>query len=185
MSDYLLDFFSLCVFVFFLCWVWHLGWSGCAFLAHASCTWVMCLSLAWESWEAWLAGWDFSEQRPFFLPCTCLEPGTLFLGKRPPGTLFLGCHGRRGQPGAFLDVILHLLARGGDGTKAGSTCKIRIVMRANNMVKVGRIILDGVCAERTTRHTWPMPVLCFSRQVNRDMNKRAITYAVPVTNPKE
>ena len=54
------------------------------------------------------------------------------------------------------------------------TCEICIVMCTDNMVKVGRIVLDGVCAERATRHVWPVPVLCFSRQVYRDTNKCAL-----------
>ena len=70
--------------------------------------------------------------------------------RTPTRHAFLRCRGRRGQPGTFLDVILHLLARGGDGTKTGSTCKVHVVMRADNMVKVGRVVLDGVRAEWTT-----------------------------------
>ena len=157
MSDYLLDFFSLCVFAFFFlcrvrCPVYSAVVSWLRLVAQ-----VMCLSLAWESWEAWPASWDFSGWLPFFLPRTCFEPGALFLGEHPPGALSLQCCGRRGQPGAFLDVILHLLARGGYGTKAGSTWETRIVMHADNMVKVGRIVLDGVRAKWTTRHAWAVP----------------------------
>ena len=74
---------------------------------------------------------------------------TLFR-RMPTGHTFLRYRGRRGQPGAFLNVILHLLARGGYGTKAVPTCEIRVIMRADNMVKVGRIVLDGLRAERTT-----------------------------------
>ena len=96
---------------------------------------------------------------------------TLFR-RMPTGHTFLQCRGRRGQPGAFLDVILHLLARGGYGTKAGPTSETRIVMRADNMVKVGRIILDGVRAKWTARHTCAVPILGFPSQVDRDMDKR-------------
>ena len=90
----------------------------------------------------------------------------------PTGRTFLQCRGRRGQPGAFLDVNLHLLARGGYGTKAGPTSETHIVMRADNMVKVGRIILDGVRTKWTARHgTCTVPVLGFPSQVDRDMDK--------------
>ena len=98
---------------------------------------------------------------------------TLFR-QMPTRHTFLRCRGRRGQPGAFLNVILHLLARGGYGTKAGPTCETRVIMRVDNMVKVGRIVLDGLCAKWTTRHAWAVPILGFSRQVNRDTDKRAL-----------
>ena len=76
---------------------------------------------------------------------------TLFR-RTPTGHTFLRCRGRRGQPGSFLDVNLYLLARGGYGTKAGPTSETRIVMRADNMVKVGRIMdsMTRVCRA----HPW-------------------------------
>ena len=70
-------------------------------------------------------------------------------------------------------MILHLLARGGYGTKAGPTCKTRVIMHADNMVKVGWIVLDGIRAKWTARHARAVPVLDFPSQVDRDTDKRA------------
>ena len=121
-----------------------------------------------------LAGWlGFLGTVAFLFASHVFGARSTLFRQMPTGRTFLRCRGRRGQPRAFLNVILHLLARGGYGTKAGPTCEIRIVMRADNMVKVGRIVLDGVCTEWTTRHAWLVPILGFSRQVNRDTNKRA------------
>ena len=122
-----------------------------------------------------LAGWlGFLGTAAFLFASHVFGARSTLFRRTPTGHTFLRCPGRRGQPGAFLNVILHLLARGGYGTKADPTCEIRIIMCADNMVKVGRIVLDGVRAEWTTRHAWLVPVLGFSRQVNRDMNKRAL-----------
>ena len=46
-------------------------------------------------------------------------------------------------------------------------------MCVDNVVEVGRIILDGVRAEWVTQHVWLVPVLSFFRPVNRDMSKCA------------
>ena len=46
-------------------------------------------------------------------------------------------------------------------------------MRTDNMVKVGRIILDSVRTKWTARHACTMPVLDFPSQVDRDTDKRA------------
>ena len=148
------------------------GWSGCAFLAHASrASYAPITSLRVLRG---LAGWlGFLGTAAFLFALHVFGARKTLFRWTPTGCTFLRCRGRRGQPGTFLNVILHLLARGGYGTKAGPTCKICVVMHADNMVKVGRIILDGVSTERTTRHVWLVPVLGFSRQVNRDTNKRA------------
>ena len=61
---------------------------------------------------------------------------------------------------------LHLLTRRGYGTEAGSTHKICAVMCANNVVEVGRIILDGLCTEWATQHVWLVPILGFIRPVD-------------------
>ena len=71
------------------------------------------------------------------------------LRQTPTGRTFLRWHKKSGQPGAFLDVFLHLLNRGSYGTETGATSKARVVMHADNMVKVGRIILDGISAKWT------------------------------------
>ena len=167
------------------CWIS----SPCASLpsSYAGCgIWLirLCFLGSCQSCELCAYHWLESPERPAgclgFLGMAAFLFALHIFGARstlfrwtPTGHAFLWCRWRRGQPRAFLNVILHLLARGGDGTKAGSTCKIRIVMHADNMVKVGWIVLDGVRAEWTIRHAWPMPVLGFSRQANRDTNKCA------------
>ena len=91
----------------------------------------------------------------------------------PTGRTFLRCHGKRGQPGAFLDVSLHLLARGGYGLKAAPTSETRVIMHADNMVKIGRIILDGIRTKWTAQHACAVPILSFPSQVDRDLDKHA------------
>ena len=147
------------------------GWSGCALLARAGCVSYAPITglRVLRGLACWL--W-FLRTAAFLLASYVFGARSTLFRWTPTRCTFLWCHGRRVQPRAFLNVTLHLLARGGDGTKAGSTCEICVVMHADNMVKVGWIILDGVRAERATRHAWPVPVLCFSRQVNRDTNKR-------------
>ena len=70
-------------------------------------------------------------------------------------------------------MILYLLNRGGDGTEIGTTSEARIVMRADNMVKIGRIILDSICAKWTAQHACAVPVLGIARLVDRDSDKCA------------
>ena len=70
-------------------------------------------------------------------------------------------------------MILHLLNRGGYGTETGTTSEARIVMRADNMVKVARIVLDGIRTKWTARHAYAVPVLGITRLVDRDSNKCA------------
>ena len=97
-----------------------------------------------------LAGWlGFLRTAAFLSSVHMFGVRSTLFRQMPNGRTFLRCHGRRGQPGAFLDVNLHLLDRGGYGTKAGPTSETRIVMCADNMVKVGRIVLDGVRAKWT------------------------------------
>ena len=150
-------------------------WFGCAFLAHAGYVGYVPIPslrvlLRRLSWLVTIS----SEWWPFFLLPACLEPGALFLGECSPCTHFpaMWC-GRRGQSGAFINVPLHLLTQWGYGTEAGPTCEIRIVMHADNVVEVGQIILDGVCTEWATRHTWLVPVLGFIRPVDWDASKCA------------
>ena len=92
-----------------------------------------------------LAGWlGFLRMAAlFFAAHVCGVRSTLFR-RTPTGCTFLRCRGKRCQPRAFLDVSLHLLARGGYGLKAAPTSETRIVMCADNMVKISRIILDGI-----------------------------------------
>ena len=97
---------------------------------------------------------------------------TLFR-RMPTGRTFLRRCGKRRQPGAFLDVSLHLLDGGGYDTETGTTSETRVVMRADNMVKVGRIVLDGICAKWTARDACTMPILGFAGEVDRDLDKRA------------
>ena len=148
------------------------GWSGCAFLAragHTSYAPITSLRVL-----RGLAGWlGFLRMAAFLFALHVFGTRNTLFRWTPTGHTFLWCRGRRGQPGAFFNVVLHLLARGGYGTKAGPTCKIHIVMCADNMVKVGRIILDGIHTEWTTWHAWPVPILGFSRQANRNTNKHA------------
>ena len=149
-----------------------LGRSGCAFLtctsrmSYAPITGLRVL----RGLASWLG---FLRTAAFLFALHVFGARSALFRRMPTGRALLRHHGRRGQPRALLDVILHLFARGGDGTKASSTSEARVVMHANNMVKVGRIVLDGVRTEWTTRHTWPVPILGFSRQTNRDTNKRA------------
>ena len=70
-------------------------------------------------------------------------------------------------------MSLHLLDRGGYGTETGTTSETHVVMRTDNMVKVGRIVLDGIRAKWTARHACAVPVLSFAREVDRDSDKRA------------
>ena len=70
-------------------------------------------------------------------------------------------------------MSLHLLARGGYGLKAAPTSETRVVMHADNMVKIGQIVLDGIRAKWTERHACAMPILGFPSEVDRDTDKRA------------
>ena len=70
-------------------------------------------------------------------------------------------------------MILHLLNRGGYGTETGATSKARVVMRADNMVKVGQIVLDGIRTKWTARHACAVPVLGVTRLIDRYSDKRA------------
>ena len=148
-----------------------LGRSGCAFLTrtgHASYMPIPGLRVL-RGLASWLG---LLRMVAFLFALYVFGARSTLFRWTPTGHAFLRHHGRRGQSGEFLNVILHLLARGGDGTKAGSTSKAHVVMHADNVVKVGRIILDSVHTEWTTRHVWPVPILGFSRQANRDLNKR-------------
>ena len=148
-SDYLLDFFSLCVFASSsyaeygarLIRPWFPG----SHRLHELCAYH-CLRVL-----RGLAGWlGFLGTATFLFVSHMFGAWSTLFRQTPTGRTFLRCLGRRGQPGAFLNVILHLLARGGYGTKAGPTCKTRVIIRADNMVKVGQIILDSVRAKWTT-----------------------------------
>ena len=124
------------------------GWSSCAFLAcagRASYAPITGLGVL-RGLASWLG---FLRTAAFLFALHVFGARSTLFRQMPTGHTFLRCRVRRGQPRAFLNVILHLLARGGDGTKVGSTCKIRVVMRTDDMVKVGQIVLDGVCAEQT------------------------------------
>ena len=120
-----------------------LCWSSCAFLTRASR--VSYAPITGLRVLRGLAGrLGILRTAAFLFASHVFGAWSTLFRRTPTGRTFLQCRGRRGQPGAFLNVILHLLARGGYGTKAGPTCETRVVMRADNMVKVGRIILNGV-----------------------------------------
>ena len=149
-------------------------WFGCVFLACAGRMSYMPIP-GLRVLLRCLAGWSwFFGMMAFLLALYEFGARSTFLGWTPTARTFLWCHGKRGQPGVFLKVLLHLLAWGGYSSEAGPTCEIRIVMHADNVVEVGRIILDGVHAEWATRHAWLVPVLGFFRPVNKDMSKCAL-----------
>ena len=126
-----------------------LGRSGCAFLTHAGHT--SYAPITGLRVLRGLAGrFGLLGMAAFLFASHVFGAWSTLFRQTPTGHTFLRCRGRRGQPGAFLNVILHLLARGGYGTKAGPTCETHVVMHTDNMVKVGRIILDGVRAKWTT-----------------------------------
>ena len=79
--------------------------------------------------------------------------------------------GKRGQPGALGKVLLQLLTRRGYGVKACPTHETHVVMRADNVVEVCRIILDGIRAEWATWYPWPVPILGFIRQEDWNTHK--------------
>ena len=147
-------------------------WFNCAFLAHAShVSYVPITSLRVLRC---LAGWlRFFRMMAFLLASYVFGARSTLLRWMPTAHTFLWCRGGRGQPGAFLKVLLHLLGWGCYRTDAGPTCQICIVMHVDNVVEVGQIILDGVRAEWATWHVWLVPVLSFFRLVNRDMSKCA------------
>ena len=141
-------------------------WFSCALLAHAGhMSYVSITGLG--VLLRCLAGWPrFFWMTAFLASYVFGARGTL-LGWMPTACTFLWHCGRRGQPGAFLKVLLHLLTWWGYSTKAGPTCK----MCTDNVVEVGQIILDGVHAEWATWHTWLVPVLSFFRLVNSNASK--------------
>ena len=71
------------------------------------------------------------------------------LRRTPTGRTFLGWRNKSGQPGTFLDVIFHLLSRRSYDTETGATSEARVVMCADNMVEIRRIVLDGIRAKWT------------------------------------
>ena len=101
-----------------------------------------------------LAGWlGFLRMAAFLLFTHVLGFRNTLLRRMPTGHTFLRWRNKSGQPGAFLDVFLHLLNRRSYGTETGATSEARIVMCADNMVEIRRIILDGIRAKWTARHT--------------------------------
>ena len=158
-----------------LCLLLTLGvaprWFGCAFLAHTICvsyvpiTGLRVLLRCLASWSR------FFGTMAFLLASYVFGARSNLLGWMATAHTFLWCWGKRGQPEAFLEMLLHLLAWRGYSTKAGPTCEIRVVMHVDNVVEVGQIILDGVCAEWATQHAWPVPFLSFFGPVNRDTGK--------------
>ena len=148
-------------------------WFSCAFLARAGCAGYVPIPRLRVLLRC-QAGWSwFSEWRPFFLASYVFGARGTLLGWTLTAHTFLRHHGRRGQPRAFVNVPLHLLTWWGYSTKAGPACEIQVVMHADNVVEVDRIILDGVHAEWATQHAWLVPILGFIRPVDRDASKCA------------
>ena len=127
--------------------------------------------------------WCFDDLRlPGMTTFLVLAPCMFGFGARAPMGTFprqmLTAHtslwwflGKRGKPTALRKVSLQLLTRHGYGVKACPTHEARMVMRANNVVEVHWIILDGIHAEWATWDPWPVPILGFVRQEDRNTHK--------------
>ena len=123
-----------------------LSWSLLARAGRASYTPITGLRVL-----GGLASWlGFLRTAAFLLFTHVLGFRNTLLRRMPTGRTFLRWRKKRGQPGAFLDVFLHLLNRGSYGTETGATSEAHVVMRADNMVKICRIVLDGIRAKWTS-----------------------------------
>ena len=154
-----------------------LWWFGCALLAHTgrtSYTPIAGLRIFLGCRVDWLR---FPRMTTFLLAscmfglATWTPMGTLLGWTLTAHTFLWHCLGKRGQPRALIKVPLHLLTWHGYGTEAGPTRETRVVMHADNVVEVCRIIPDCIHAEWATWHTWPVPILGFVRPEDWNMSK--------------
>ena len=94
------------------------------------------------------------------------------LRRTPTGCTLLRWRNKSGQPATFLDVFFHLLSRRSYDTEIGATSEARVVMCADNMVEICRIVLDGIRAKWTAWHACAGPILGVSRLVDVNSGKR-------------
>ena len=123
----------------------RLGRSLLTHAGHAGCTPVAGLGVL----GALDGQLGFLGAAAFLLFTRVLGFRSTLLGRAPTGCTFLRWHSESGRPGTFLDVIFHLLSGGGCGAGTGAASEARVLMCADNMVEVRRIVLGGIRARWT------------------------------------